>query len=61
MRLTQNKLKPFHLFLFSLLTLTPLAFSEIFFEEHFEGEVLPQHSFLKKFPPLGFLFIDFCN
>ncbi|KAH0863546.1 hypothetical protein HID58_080757 [Brassica napus] len=41
MGLTQNKLKSFHLFLFlflfSLLTLTPLAFSEIFFEEHFEG------------------------
>ncbi|CAG7900103.1 unnamed protein product [Brassica rapa] len=37
MRITQNKLKPFHLFLFSLLTLTPSAFSEIFFEEHFEG------------------------
>ena len=48
MGLTQNKLKSFHLFLFlflfSLLTLTPLAFSEIFFEEHFEGEVLSQHS-----------------
>ncbi|KAL0884613.1 hypothetical protein Bca101_008594 [Brassica carinata] len=37
MGLTQNKLKSFCLFLFSLLTLTPLAFSEIFLEEHFEG------------------------
>ncbi|KAG5387412.1 hypothetical protein IGI04_038882 [Brassica rapa subsp. trilocularis] len=37
MGLPQNKLKSFCIFIFSLLTLTPLAFSEIFLEEHFEG------------------------
>ncbi|KAH0866570.1 hypothetical protein HID58_083781 [Brassica napus] len=37
MGLPQNKLKSFCIFLLSLLTLTPLAFSEIFLEEHFEG------------------------